>query len=271
MESSWNTKINPWNNQWIFQLYVMEDLVTSLNSKRANCNSRNYTDWNWKTRPTRPYFTPCNKIVWTYKKSSVLTEEQFLYQLADVWVFASYKYQWLNGRLSWTTGIKLFSYKENLDGIISSFPELWLNTTTKNELISNILTKNEWYLNNFIQKHIDILKQYNIISAKDMIIWLDYIKLWVVGSLYNGWGNIWLNILDNNYISNYVDWNMCFYTIKTDGGKLWNEVKKTNWMLVNYLKYTYPEDANYKVISFIALIKKMDNSWRMSLLWPSCK
>lgn len=257
IESGWNTKMNPWNEQWLFQLYSMQ--------KMANNNSY-----------TRTYFTPANKIKDVYKKHKELTKEDFRYQLADIWLFMYGK--WINSILkTLNNNDKKYSYYWQLDMILKSYDGLSLNEEELNDLKISIITKDSDKVNSFIDSNKRYLAQYNIYTAEDIYIWLEQIKVAIIWTHYNWfWNNGWWrktkiaeNFFDNNYVSNSVKgWN-CFWTIWYDWWTFTNP-KKTEWLVMNYLQYNYPQTSVEKQLSFISLIKQMEKNKLLYAFYWEC-
>ena len=89
----------------------------------------------------------------------------------------------------------------------------------------------------------------------------------------NGWWRktkVAWNIFDNNYISNSPQWKNCFWTISSDGSNKFTNPKRTEWLIMNYLQYNYPKTSIEKQLSFITLIKKMNQEWLLYAYYWDC-
>lgn len=263
MEHWWNTKLNPWNNQWVFQLVYIEAMFKNNNFQRN-------------------YYTPQNRIKDVYKKHTELTKEQFRYQLADILLFAARTQWWVDKWLKRNLkDTDTFSYYKQLDQVFIALNwELKLSWPDKEKIIRAIINKDDKTLIDFLNKYSNVLRQYNIIVPEDMYSWLDQIFVATVWTFYNGAWNNWTwrkfwsvkNVFDNNYVSNSPKWEICFWTIWKDFWKNFTNLKKTEWLISYYIQYNHPDKINEKMITFISLIKKMNQAKLLyAFHWPCNK
>lgn len=265
IEHNWNTKMNPSNWQWIFQLYAMQF----------------YSTWQWKCEwnPDYIYFSECSNLANLYKPSKELTKEDQIEQLINISMFIENKYRYFESKL-YDADNEWYSYNYNLQYIIEGInDELKLNKEEIEQLKKDIMIKNSSSLTEFINKKWSVLQLYWIETPEDLYMWLNYIRIWWIGTLYNWLWNNWYRmfksywdlkfVIDNNYVSNAPAFWNCFWTLSYDGGWAKN-IKKTNGIMMSYLQYNY-QDYDIKQVEFSTLIKKLAENGKLYAYFGDCK
>lgn len=264
MEHWWDTKSNPINWQWVFQLYWIE-----------NCwiNNHCWTSFN----RDRIYYLSRDQYDNIYKPNKILKRPQYLAQFVDMLYYISNNLLLTSRIRDLSQKNKNITYEEQLDVILRAFNDV-LNITKeqRNTLINWIIRKDEATVWTFINQHANALKDFNIKTPEDMFIWLYYIKVASIGEYYNWhYNNLSrvkndikpksflapaFNVFDNNYVSNAETYWICFHTIQWDWWKMaWT--KNGDWLILNLLKFKFPNNYQEKQVAFASMIWKMIETW----------